>query len=93
LTYYQNKARKENQQAMVAEKKRMEPRGQSRGLSKEKWLEYRNKKTRRLSGLCQSHICLIPWQKQNKRSGRKNLQHMAVMVSSSRDFVYLFDVG
>jgi pre-mRNA-splicing factor SYF2 len=48
LTYYQNKARKENQQAMVAEKKRMEPRGQSRGLSKEKWLEYRNKKTRRL---------------------------------------------
>jgi pre-mRNA-splicing factor SYF2 len=46
--YYQNKARKENQQAMVAEKKRMEPHGESKGLSKKKWLEDRKKKTRRL---------------------------------------------
>jgi pre-mRNA-splicing factor SYF2 len=48
LTYYQNEARKENEQAMVVEKKRMEPCGESRGLSKEKRLEDRKKNTRRL---------------------------------------------
>ena len=44
----QNEARKANQQAMVAEKKRMEPRGESKGVSKEKWLEERKKKIGRL---------------------------------------------
>ena len=43
-----NEARKANQQAMVAEKKRMEPRGESRGVSKEKWLEDRKKKIGKL---------------------------------------------
>jgi pre-mRNA-splicing factor SYF2 len=51
LTYYQNKARKENEHAMVVEKKRMEPRGESRSLSKEKWLEDRKKNTRGCSTL------------------------------------------
>jgi pre-mRNA-splicing factor SYF2 len=48
LTYYRNKTRKENEHAMVVEKKRMEPRGESRTLFKEKWLEDRKKNTRRL---------------------------------------------
>ena len=33
---------------MVAEKKRMEPRGESRGVSKQKWLEDRKKKIGKL---------------------------------------------
>lgn len=44
----QNEARKANQQAMVAEKKRMEPRGESRGVSKQKWLDDRKKKIGKL---------------------------------------------
>lgn len=44
----QNEARKANQQAMVAEKKRMEPRAESRGVSKQKWLEDRKKKIGKL---------------------------------------------
>uniref|UniRef100_A0A0E0AE90 Pre-mRNA-splicing factor SYF2 n=1 Tax=Oryza glumipatula TaxID=40148 RepID=A0A0E0AE90_9ORYZ len=43
-----NEARKANQQAMVAEKKRMEPRAESRGVSKQKWLEDRKKKIGKL---------------------------------------------
>ncbi|KAL6603502.1 hypothetical protein ACP70R_043863 [Stipagrostis hirtigluma subsp. patula] len=43
-----NEARKANQQAMVAEKKRMEPRGESRGVSKQKWIEDRKKKIGKL---------------------------------------------
>ncbi|KAK3131250.1 hypothetical protein QOZ80_6BG0504070 [Eleusine coracana subsp. coracana] len=43
-----NEARKVNQQAMVAEKKRMEPRGETRGVSKQKWLEDRKKKIGKL---------------------------------------------
>lgn len=43
-----NEARKANQTAMVAEKKRMEPPTESRGVSKEKWLEERKKKVGRL---------------------------------------------
>ncbi|XP_006656480.1 pre-mRNA-splicing factor syf2 [Oryza brachyantha] len=43
-----NEARKANQQAMVAEKKRMEPRTESRGVSKQKWLEDRKKKIGKL---------------------------------------------
>uniref|UniRef100_A0A804PCT0 Pre-mRNA-splicing factor SYF2 n=1 Tax=Zea mays TaxID=4577 RepID=A0A804PCT0_MAIZE len=43
-----NEARKANQQAMVAEKKRMEPRGESRGVSKQKWLDDRKKKIGKL---------------------------------------------
>ncbi|CAI9772687.1 unnamed protein product [Fraxinus pennsylvanica] len=38
-----NEARKANQTAMVAEKKRMEPLEESRGISKQKWLEERKK--------------------------------------------------
>lgn len=39
-----NEARKANQTAMVAEKKRMEPPQESRGISKQKWLEERKRK-------------------------------------------------
>lgn len=44
----QNEARKANQTAMVAEKKKMEPPEESRGISKQKWLEERKKKIGRL---------------------------------------------
>jgi pre-mRNA-splicing factor SYF2 len=37
----QKGVRKANQQAIVAERKRMEPRGESRGVSKQKWLDDR----------------------------------------------------
>lgn len=40
----QNEARKANQTAMVAEKKKMEAVPESRGISKQKWLEDRKKK-------------------------------------------------
>ncbi|KAK9677532.1 hypothetical protein RND81_11G149700 [Saponaria officinalis] len=43
-----NEARKANQTAMVAEKKRMEAPTESRGVSKEKWIEDRKKKVGRL---------------------------------------------
>lgn len=43
-----NEARKANQTAMVTEKKRMEPPEESRGISKQKWLEERKKKIGRL---------------------------------------------
>ncbi|CAA2978508.1 pre-mRNA-splicing factor syf2-like [Olea europaea var. sylvestris] len=43
-----NEARKANQTAMVSEKKRMEPPEESRGISKQKWLEERKKKIGRL---------------------------------------------
>ncbi|KAJ6765884.1 GCIP-INTERACTING PROTEIN P29 [Salix purpurea] len=43
-----NEARKANQTAMVAEKKKMEPPSESRGISKQKWLEDRKKKIGKL---------------------------------------------
>ncbi|PSS25972.1 Pre-mRNA-splicing factor syf2 like [Actinidia chinensis var. chinensis] len=43
-----NEARKANQTAMVAEKKRMEAPPESRGVSKEKWMEERKKKIGKL---------------------------------------------
>ncbi|XP_010266367.1 PREDICTED: pre-mRNA-splicing factor syf2-like [Nelumbo nucifera] len=43
-----NEARKANQTAMVAEKKRMEAPQESRGISKQKWLEERKKKIGKL---------------------------------------------
>lgn len=43
-----NAARKANQAAMVAEKKRMEGPTESRGVSKEKWIEERKKKIGKL---------------------------------------------
>lgn len=46
--YLQNEARKANQTAMVAEKKRMEPPQESRGISKQKWLEERKRKIGKL---------------------------------------------
>lgn len=48
ISFFQNEARKANQTAMVAEKKRMEAPTESRGVSKEKWLEERKKKVGRL---------------------------------------------
>ncbi|XP_051141510.1 uncharacterized protein LOC127258626 [Andrographis paniculata] len=43
-----NEARKANQTAMVAEKKKLEGPGESRGVSKQKWLEERKKKIGKL---------------------------------------------
>ncbi|XP_028106020.1 pre-mRNA-splicing factor syf2-like, partial [Camellia sinensis] len=43
-----NEARKANQTAMVAEKKRMEAPPESKGVSKEKWIEERKKKIGKL---------------------------------------------
>ncbi|KAF2322712.1 hypothetical protein P3X46_010649 [Hevea brasiliensis] len=43
-----NEARKANQTAMVAEKKKMEAAPESRGISKQKWLEDRKKKIGKL---------------------------------------------
>ncbi|KAM7479459.1 hypothetical protein LguiA_027672 [Lonicera macranthoides] len=43
-----NEARKANQTAMVAEKKRMEAPTESRGISKQKWMEERKKKIGKL---------------------------------------------
>ncbi|KAL5791213.1 hypothetical protein ACOSQ2_006101 [Xanthoceras sorbifolium] len=43
-----NEARKANQTAMIAEKKRMEAPQESRGISKQKWLEERKKKIGKL---------------------------------------------
>ncbi|GJU29445.1 pre-mRNA-splicing factor SYF2 [Tanacetum coccineum] len=43
-----NEARKANQTAMVAEKKRMEAPQESRGISKQKWMEERKKKIGKL---------------------------------------------
>lgn len=43
-----NEARKANQTAMVAEKKKMEAPPESRGMSKEKWFEERKKKVGKL---------------------------------------------
>lgn len=40
----QNEARKANQIAMVSEKKKMEAPPESRGVSKQKWIEERKKK-------------------------------------------------
>ena len=44
----QNEARKANQTAIAAEKKKMEPPSESRGISKQKWLEERKKKIGKL---------------------------------------------
>lgn len=44
----QNEARKANQTAMVAEKKKMEAPPESRGISKQKWIEERKKKIGKL---------------------------------------------
>lgn len=46
--YLQNEARKANQTAMVAEKKKMEAPPESRGISKQKWIEERKKKIGKL---------------------------------------------
>ncbi|XP_022146277.1 pre-mRNA-splicing factor syf2 [Momordica charantia] len=43
-----NEARKANQTAIAAEKKKMEPPSESRGISKQKWLEDRKKKIGKL---------------------------------------------
>lgn len=46
--WMQNEARKANQTAIAAEKKKMEPPSESRGISKQKWLEDRKKKIGKL---------------------------------------------
>lgn len=46
--WLQNEARKANQMAMVAEKKRLEAPSETRGISKQKWFEDRQKKIGKL---------------------------------------------
>lgn len=46
--WLQNEARKANQMAMVAEKKKLEAPSESRGISKQKWFEDRQKKIGKL---------------------------------------------
>lgn len=48
ILFMQNEARKANQTAMVAEKKKLEAPVESRGISKQKWLEERKKKIGKL---------------------------------------------
>ncbi|KAL7204470.1 hypothetical protein ACSBR2_017528 [Camellia fascicularis] len=54
LRLKRNEARKANQTAMVAEKKRMEAPPESKGVSKEKWIEERKKK---IGKLLDSNVC------------------------------------
>lgn len=48
MIHLQNEARKANQMAMVAEKKKMEAPTETRGISKQKWLDERKKKIGKL---------------------------------------------
>ena len=64
--HMQNEARKANQTAMVAEKKRMEAPQESRGISKQKWMEERKKKIGKLldsNGLDMSKAYMLHTQK------------------------------
>ncbi|XP_050234946.1 uncharacterized protein LOC126683155 [Mercurialis annua] len=60
-----NEARKANQTAMVAEKKKMEPPQETRGISKQKWLDERKKKIGKLldaNGLEMSNAYMLDTQ-------------------------------
>ncbi|KAK6946445.1 mRNA splicing factor SYF2 [Dillenia turbinata] len=69
-----NEARKANQTAMVAEKKRMEAPQESRGISKQKWLEERKKKIGKLldaNGLDMSKAYMLDTQEMAETKYKK----------------------
>lgn len=69
-----NEARKANQTAMVAEKKRMEAPPESRGISKQKWLEERKKKIGKLldaNGLDMSKAYMLDTQEAAEEKYKK----------------------
>ncbi|XP_042488811.1 pre-mRNA-splicing factor syf2-like [Macadamia integrifolia] len=69
-----NEARKANQTAMVAEKKRMEPPTETRGISKQKWLEERKKKIGKLldaNGLDMTKAHMLDTQEQAEAKYKK----------------------
>ncbi|KAL8543329.1 hypothetical protein ACS0TY_004030 [Phlomoides rotata] len=69
-----NEARKANQTAMVAEKKKLEAPGESRGISKQKWLEERKKKIGRLldaNGLDMSKAYMLDTQEMAESKYKK----------------------
>lgn len=70
----QNAARKANQTAMVAEKKKMEAPVESRGISKQKWLEERKKKIGKLleaNGLDMSKAYMLDTQEMAESKYKK----------------------
>lgn len=72
--WMQNEARKANQTAMVAEKKRMEAPPESRGISKQKWLEERKKKIGKLldaNGLDMSKAYMLDTQEAAEEKYKK----------------------
>lgn len=69
-----NEARKANQTAMVAEKKRMEAPAESRGISKQKWIEERKKKIGKLldaNGLDMSKAYMLDTQQMAETKYKK----------------------
>ncbi|KAF6168785.1 hypothetical protein GIB67_012183 [Kingdonia uniflora] len=69
-----NQARKANQTAMVAEKKKMEAQPEPRGVSKEKWIEERKKKTGKLldaNGLDMSKSYMLDTQDMAEKKYKK----------------------
>lgn len=69
-----NEARKANQSAMVAEKKRMEAPQESRGISKQKWIEERKKKIGKLldaNGLDMSKAYMLDTQQMAETKYKK----------------------
>lgn len=69
-----NEARKANQTAMVAEKKRMEAPQESRGISKQKWIEERKKKIGKLldaNGLDMSKAYMLDTQQMAETKYKK----------------------
>lgn len=69
-----NEARKANQTAMVAEKKRMEAPQESRGISKQKWMEERKKKIGKLldsNGLDMSKAYMLDTQQMAEAKYKK----------------------
>lgn len=72
--WFQNEARKANQTAMVAEKKRMEAPAESRGISKQKWIEERKKKIGKLldaNGLDMSKAYMLDTQQMAETKYKK----------------------
>ncbi|KAL3843354.1 hypothetical protein ACJIZ3_000757 [Penstemon smallii] len=69
-----NEARKANQTAMVTEKKKLEPPVESRGISKQKWLEERKKKIGKLldaNGLDMSKAYMLDTQEMAETKYKK----------------------
>lgn len=74
LLHLQNEARKANQVAMVAEKKKMEAPTESRGISKEHWFEERKKKVGKLldsNGLDMSKAYMLDTQEMAEAKYKK----------------------